>query len=286
MVVCRQNNIEKVIEKIKEHVIILSPYLIEVEVSRISDQEYAYLVGHIERVAEWIFMDNVFKKWRNEIDIIIKHESNEDSENDIKKKVVRHDSRGAKANRIQVNNPLLEPKAVKRRTVKSKYLKMKTIKFKQVNTELGKNQKEYITLPCYYEIVKGSVLCGFELSKEEIEQVNKTGKIFIKTLTFGNAFQPIELSTNFDDLYVRSWDLMDAVEREYLDKVLAHNSTTQDEHYRIDLETIPKDHVTKIYRIVRSGYVNAEAGKTQTQLLLSITEMGAKILSTKPEYNG
>jgi hypothetical protein len=163
---------------------------------------------------------------------------------------------------------------------------MKAIRFKQVNTELGKGQEEYVTLPCYYEVVQGSVLCAFELSEEEIERIQKDKKIYIRTLTFGHPFQPIALSTIFEDLFVRSWDLIDPIAQKYLEEILTTVSTGETEEHPIDLKQILKDHVTVIYRMASAGWIEARAGKSDTDLLVKLGEAGVKILNSREDYGG
>lgn len=68
---------------------------------------------------------------------------------------------------------------------------MKSVEFEEVNIRIAENQPEYETLPAYHDPKEGSLTFCFELSNEELEQVGKTGKIWIKQLTFNGPMQPI-----------------------------------------------------------------------------------------------
>jgi hypothetical protein len=75
---------------------------------------------------------------------------------------------------------------------------MRAIKFKEATNNVAENQPEYITLPAFYGQLgehpkqTGLVTC-WELSLEEIENVNRYGKIWHTQLTFGEPMQPIML---------------------------------------------------------------------------------------------
>ena len=84
---------------------------------------------------------------------------------------------------------------------------MKPIKFDGANVVFGANQPEYTPLPA--QVLPGdygqTITC-WELTQEEMEQVKKTGKIWLSVLTFGQPLQPVLLTdekpgkyVNFDD---------------------------------------------------------------------------------------
>ena len=77
---------------------------------------------------------------------------------------------------------------------------MMATEFEGVNVEIAKDQDQYNTLPAKYDQTDGSVLCCFQLNKEEIEEIQRTGKIWYKQLTFGRQMQPMKLSTNKDEI--------------------------------------------------------------------------------------
>ena len=70
---------------------------------------------------------------------------------------------------------------------------MKPVEFEEMNVTYAKDQPEYLPLPVY-RTVDGEVTSCWELSQEEIEQVMKTGKIYLTMLTFNQPLQPILLS--------------------------------------------------------------------------------------------
>lgn len=88
---------------------------------------------------------------------------------------------------------------------------MRAINFEQANIMLAESQEEYETLPIWADIDEnkqpvrlddgklrdqmGQCVCCFELNKEEIDEIVKTGKIWFTQCTFWNAFQPINMST-------------------------------------------------------------------------------------------
>lgn len=74
---------------------------------------------------------------------------------------------------------------------------MKAIEFKEVNVRYAENQEEYETLPAYKQEndERGLMVCCFELSPEELTEINKDGKIWLSVLTFNNPLQPVLLQT-------------------------------------------------------------------------------------------
>lgn len=88
---------------------------------------------------------------------------------------------------------------------------MRAVKFDQANVNLAEGQDEYETLPIYAVIdedgnprrnkdgglfdPQGEMTCCFELNKEEIDEIVRTGKIWHTQLTFWQPFQPISMST-------------------------------------------------------------------------------------------
>ena len=92
---------------------------------------------------------------------------------------------------------------------------MIAIDFPQRNLELAKDQPEYETLPVYCEMkeitmpnrpgdpqnalmtrsVPWSMTACFQLNKEEIDEIVRTGCLWYTQHLFGNNFQPISMST-------------------------------------------------------------------------------------------
>lgn len=72
---------------------------------------------------------------------------------------------------------------------------MIALEFPEVTHRIAEEQPEYETLPAHYNPQEQSLTFCFGLNKEEIEEIVKTGKIWIKQITFNQPMQPICLST-------------------------------------------------------------------------------------------
>ena len=72
---------------------------------------------------------------------------------------------------------------------------MKALEFEEQNVKIEEHQEEYQTLPAKFDPEEGSLTFCFELDENELEEVKKTGKIWMKQLTFGKPMNPIMLST-------------------------------------------------------------------------------------------
>jgi len=67
---------------------------------------------------------------------------------------------------------------------------MKPIEFPEQNVVFGKNQPEYLPLPTLLA-TDGSATTCWELEPGELEEIQKTGKIWFNQLTFFQPLQPI-----------------------------------------------------------------------------------------------
>jgi len=83
---------------------------------------------------------------------------------------------------------------------------MKAIEFPEVNLRIAEDQDEYMTLPAYMNPHEGSITSCFELDDDEIEEIVKSKKLFIKVLNFGQPMQPISLSVIKEHLIVDVWN--------------------------------------------------------------------------------
>lgn len=96
---------------------------------------------------------------------------------------------------------------------------MRSVEFEQSNIPLAENQPEYETLHLWMDVdserkivtiphvlddgstiqtprdSQGTAVACFELNKEEIDEIVRTGRIFFTTLTFWQPYQPINMST-------------------------------------------------------------------------------------------
>lgn len=78
---------------------------------------------------------------------------------------------------------------------------MIAIEFEEFNTLIGKGQEEiYIPLPAFHNKEDQSMAFCFQLNKEELDEILRTGKIWFKQLTFNKSLQPIMLSTLKEDI--------------------------------------------------------------------------------------
>lgn len=67
---------------------------------------------------------------------------------------------------------------------------MKPIEFSEQNVVFGKNQPEYIPLPTLLA-TDGSATTCWEFEPGELEEIQKTGKIWFSQLTFFQPLQPV-----------------------------------------------------------------------------------------------
>lgn len=77
---------------------------------------------------------------------------------------------------------------------------MKAVEFEEVNIRISEDQEEYETLPAFHNKQEGSLTFCFDLNKEELDEIIRTGKIYFKQLTFGRPMNPIAMSTLKSDL--------------------------------------------------------------------------------------
>jgi len=72
--------------------------------------------------------------------------------------------------------------------------------FEEVNIRMAEDQDEYETLPAYMNKEEGSLTFCFQLNKEELDEIQKTGCIWFKQLTFGQKMNPVSMSPQKEDL--------------------------------------------------------------------------------------
>lgn len=71
---------------------------------------------------------------------------------------------------------------------------MKPSEFPQQNIVFAEDQDEFLDLPAHFDTSQGVATFCLSLNKEEIEQVKKTGKIYLSIFTGGQPLQPIGTS--------------------------------------------------------------------------------------------
>lgn len=80
---------------------------------------------------------------------------------------------------------------------------MKPVKFKECNVVFGENQVGYLPLPAYKEQNEsGQVVTCWELSESDLKMLQRTKKVYVSTLTFNSALQPLFLSVNKGEIFV------------------------------------------------------------------------------------
>ena len=80
---------------------------------------------------------------------------------------------------------------------------MKAIKFKECNTEIGKNQEEYLTLPSLYDKKNGIVVSCYKLSFKDMIKILFTRKIWVSIMVFNGPLQPQMLSVNKKQVIIK-----------------------------------------------------------------------------------
>lgn len=78
---------------------------------------------------------------------------------------------------------------------------MEPVEFKGCNTKFAEKQPQYQTLPAMYlKDDTGTVITCWELSDEELMDINKTKRLFISQFTFSQPLQPILPTTKLEDV--------------------------------------------------------------------------------------
>lgn len=77
---------------------------------------------------------------------------------------------------------------------------MIAVEFEEVNVRIAEHQDEYETIPAFVNQQEGSITCCFQLNKEEIDEIVRTGKIWHKQVNFNKPINPIAMSTMKEDL--------------------------------------------------------------------------------------
>lgn len=79
---------------------------------------------------------------------------------------------------------------------------MKPIEFKEQTNILAKDQPEYIPLPINMSKDGMTITSCWELDENDIDDIRRTGKIWLQILTFGEMLQPQLLSINKPEMEV------------------------------------------------------------------------------------
>ena len=75
---------------------------------------------------------------------------------------------------------------------------MQPLNFDGANIVFGANQPEYQPLPAEHvgKPETGQINTCWELSPDELKQIQETGKIWVSILTFGQPLQPVLVSVD------------------------------------------------------------------------------------------
>ena len=76
---------------------------------------------------------------------------------------------------------------------------MKPVYFNGCNTEYGKSQPEYLSLPAH-KTTDGIVTSCWQMNLKERLKVLFLGKIFLRLMTFNQPLQPQLISVDFNPL--------------------------------------------------------------------------------------
>lgn len=80
---------------------------------------------------------------------------------------------------------------------------MQPLNFDGANIVFGANKPEYQPLPaeCVGKPEIGQINTCWELSPDELKQIQETGKIWVSILTFGQPLQPVLVSVDKPEPY-------------------------------------------------------------------------------------
>jgi hypothetical protein len=71
---------------------------------------------------------------------------------------------------------------------------MKPVEFDGMNVVIAKDQAEYLPLPAQV-LEGGEVITCWELTDDELAEVQKTKRVWLGVWTFGHPLQPVLLTT-------------------------------------------------------------------------------------------
>lgn len=79
---------------------------------------------------------------------------------------------------------------------------MNAVEFPEQNIVFAKDQPDYLPLPAYkHDDKEGTTITCWELTEEEKAEIAKTGKVWLRTLTFNQPLQPVMLSAIKADMF-------------------------------------------------------------------------------------
>jgi hypothetical protein len=96
---------------------------------------------------------------------------------------------------------------------------MKPINFPGVNIIYAEDQPEYIPLPTI-RFPRGETIQCWEFTPENIEEINRTGRLFVGQWTFGQRLQPISVTMDKAALYPEPYEEYKAEELKLNERLL------------------------------------------------------------------
>jgi len=79
---------------------------------------------------------------------------------------------------------------------------MKAVEFDEQSHKIAEDQPEYETLPALIDVEQGVVISCWKLSEAELEEINKTGLLWVSQMNFNQPLQPISLTVFKGDAIV------------------------------------------------------------------------------------
>lgn len=73
---------------------------------------------------------------------------------------------------------------------------MKPVPFPESNVIFAADQPQYQPLPAFRRPDTGEVITVWDLSDEDLDKIQRTGRIYLSQLTFNQPLQPIMVSVD------------------------------------------------------------------------------------------
>ena len=99
---------------------------------------------------------------------------------------------------------------------------MKPVTFPGVNVVYAEHQPEYIPLPAI-RFPKGETIQCWEFTPEEVEEINRTGRVFVGQWTFGQSLQPINVTADKSTLYPDEYEEFNPGDLKLNDRLLLYD---------------------------------------------------------------
>lgn len=147
--------------------------------------------------------------------------------------------------------------------------KLKAINFPEANVQLGKSQDEYTTLPAFHDEEKNSFTFGFQLSREQVLDISRTGEVWLQQLIpevegfpYKRLFQPISIGTRKEEFVVATVLALKKGKETILDYVKKHNGIIfydEGDAFKFNLEALKTGKIIS-FKFRQGSLVNIETG--------------------------